>query len=105
MYSDNVNPEPPPRSATAPDHSVRSRLLLRELVEYRNGRQQIGETVLRVRELRREGHLITLEDGEHLIVLVLDNALCHWAAARDPLARLRQRICSWLTEPEPDPKD
>jgi hypothetical protein len=84
--------------SSATDTLRRNRRLLRELLEYRNGRRRVGEIVLRVRRLRREAHLITLADGEHLLIFVADNALSHWAAARDPVARLHREICSWLTE-------
>lgn len=101
--------DPSPRGSSLPESSAlepsRSRVLLRQLIEYRRGRRRTGEIVLRVRALRREAHLITLEDGEHLILLVLDNALCHWASARDPIARLHRRVCDWLTEPDPTPQD
>ena len=76
----------------------RNRVLLREIREYHQGRRRVGATVLSARSLRREAHLITLEDGEHLMIFVVNDALTHWAAARDPMTRLHRDICRWLSE-------
>ena len=48
----------------------------------------------------RQAQLITLEDGEHLLMLFLDRTLCWWEADPDPLDQLHQRACNWLTEPD-----
>lgn len=86
----------PPTEGSVPDAD---RTAFREMLSYQRGRACVGQTILRVVTLQREAHLRTLDDGEHLLILVLQRQLCFWTASRDPLQRLHRRACAWLTEP------
>ncbi len=73
--------------------------ILREFAEYQGERRVTGTTLLEVPRLGREVHLLTLEDGEHLLLLLQGQRFCHWEGTREPFAQLRERACDWLTEP------
>jgi hypothetical protein len=87
---------PPPEEVTDT-----ARIALRQLIAYQRGRQRIGRTILRARAVNREAHLLTLDDGEHLMILILEKELCYWEGSREPIEQLHARVCDWLTEPVP----
>jgi hypothetical protein len=74
-------------------------MTLRLLLEYLGERAVIGTTELSRIGLAREALLLSLEDGEHLTLLILEHTLCHWDATREPLDQLYSRACQWLMEP------
>jgi hypothetical protein len=86
-----------PEGVTAPA----DRALLRQWLEYQRGRRTVGEITLRNRTLRREARLVELEDGERILLLVLEDALCYWAPSTESIDCLHRRACDWLTEPAP----
>jgi hypothetical protein len=51
-----------------------------------------------VRSFQREAHLLTLDDGEHLLIQIEHKRLLYWAGSRDSLDKLHRRACNWLTE-------
>lgn len=73
--------------------------VLRELAEYQGERRVTGTTLLEATLVARQAHIWTLEDGEHLLLLMQTRRFCYWEASRDSLDELRQRACDWLTEP------
>lgn len=73
-------------------------VMLRELLEHIGARQIAGTVELSRRDPPREALVLTLDDGEHLVLLVLSNTLCHWDASREPIEQLRRRMCQWLAE-------
>jgi hypothetical protein len=83
------------------DPVFHGRALLRRLLEYQGTRRTVGEITLRNRVLRREARLMELEDGERLVILVLDDVLCYWAPTSEPLETLHRRARDWITEPAP----
>ena len=83
-------------SASAQPPEIR---VLRELTDYQGDREIVGTTLLEVAKLSREAHLLTLNDGEHLLLLIQGQRACYWEPSRESLESLRQRACDWLTEP------
>ena len=73
--------------------------VLREFAEYQADRKVIGTTLLQVKLTRRGVQLCTLENGEHLLLLMQDHRFVHWEPSRAPFEQLHQRACDWLTEP------
>jgi hypothetical protein len=99
------SPERPTRQRTdaTPATKRLQRRLLRQALEYQGERQISGTSFLEEPLTRREAHLWTLEDGEHLVLLVQDRRYCHWEPTREPLEVARHRAIQWLTEPPTEP--
>lgn len=73
--------------------------VLREYAEYRGERKVIGTTLLEVPLVGRRVQLCTLDDGEHVLLLMQDHRFCYWEATRATFEQVHQRACDWLTEP------
>jgi hypothetical protein len=91
------------RTDSVPAGKRLRRELLRQALEYQGERQISGTSLLEEPLTRREAHLWTLEDGEHLVLLVQDHRYCHWEPTREPLGVARNKAIEWLTEPPTDP--
>ena len=91
------------RTTTPPDNAPlpEERALLRQWLDYQGKRQVVGQITLRSRRLRREARLIELEDGERLLILFLDDAVCFWAPTTESVESLHRRACNWISEPAP----
>jgi hypothetical protein len=89
------------RSGPTADTARMQRGILREALDYQGERSVLGRTFLEEPLSQREAHLWTLEDGEHLVLLLQHHRYCHWEPSREPLKTLHRRACDWLTEPEP----
>jgi hypothetical protein len=86
------------RVLTDPAHTER----WRTLIAHKKTRLRVGKTVLSVRERKREAQIWTLEDGEHLLLLVENGELLHWEGSCGPLKPLNNRACEWLCTPPAD---
>jgi hypothetical protein len=79
-----------PAGATATEQR-----LLRELLAYVGERQE--KTTEAFRRGDRMAHVVTLQDGEQLVLLLEGKTFCYWTATRELPERLRARLDQWLT--------
>ncbi len=77
--------------------------LWQSLFAYLGERCWVGRIKLTHVAHQREAHIWTLDDGEHLILLMLGKELCHWGATRASWRRLHKQACDWLCEPAEQP--
>ena len=87
----------PPRDICPAELTV-----LREVIEYQRDRQVVGSILLDAASVGRQAQLLTLNDGEHLVLLMQAQRFCYWEASREPIKQLHQRAVDWLTEPPVD---
>jgi hypothetical protein len=80
----------PPVEGTATEQR-----LVRELLAYVGVRRESSTEAFVYGH--RMAHLVTLEDGEQLVLLMQEKAFCYWTATREPLGSLRARLDEWLT--------
>jgi hypothetical protein len=84
----------PPAGAT----TVTELRLLREFFEYQGARQEKSSSTFEApARTSRLAHVITLDDGEHLVLLMEDRRYCYWEGTRQPFERLRRRLSTWVT--------
>lgn len=76
--------------------------VLREVIEYQRDRQVVGSILLDAASVGRQAQLLTLNDGEHLVLLMQAQRFCYWESSREPIDQLHQRAVDWLTEPHVD---
>lgn len=79
--------------------------VLREVSEHQADRVVVGSTLYDASELGRQAYVWTLNDGEHLILLMQAQRFCYWAPSRASLKELAQLAIDWLTEPPVLPFD
>lgn len=73
--------------------------VLREVIEYQRDRQVVGSILLDAASVGRQAQLLTLNDGEHLVLLMQAQRFCYWESSREPIEQLHRRALDWLTEP------
>ena len=92
------------RVTHAEAHESPERIRVRQWLEYQNTRCVTGTIVLRNRAANREAQLLQLDDGECILLLVMNQTLYYWTPSSEPIHRLHRRACHWLTEPTEIPK-
>lgn len=75
--------------------------VLNELASYQGIRQRIGTTNLKTDDVDREVIIWSLDDGEHVVMLLHRKRIFHWEPTREPYEHVHARACDWLTEPAP----
>jgi hypothetical protein len=77
--------------------------VLREVFEYQGEREVAGSTLLDAASVGRQAYLLTLADGEHLLLLMHAQRFVYWEASRATIELLHKRATDWLTEPSSNP--
>lgn len=73
--------------------------VLRKVIEYQRDRHVVGSILLDAASIGRQAQLMTLNDGEHLVLLMQAQRFCYWEPSREPIEQLHRRAVDWLTEP------
>jgi len=71
-------------------------VILRALLEYVGDRSIVGTIEFSSDRAHRIAHLLTLEDGEHLLLLVSAGKLQELRPGRRPLEQLKTEASDWI---------